>query len=71
MLFKHEALLRFNETKPTLLEAIESCDMLRVLENGASIKTVKTESPLFAVDVPADIDRVEKSLLGEHDREAV
>ena len=41
--------------KETNLERIESCDMLRVLENGESIKMLSTNSYSFGVDTKNDL----------------
>lgn len=62
ILFKRAALLLFNATPPTPLEIMESCDMLRVLENNGAIAVIKSERPFFAVDIPGDIRHVEQAL---------
>jgi 3-deoxy-manno-octulosonate cytidylyltransferase (CMP-KDO synthetase) len=56
--FTRDFLLEYNEMEPTPLEIIESVDMLRVLENGISIKMIPTKYKVKAVDIPEDIDVV-------------
>lgn len=58
--FTRDFLLEYNAMEPTPLEIIESVDMLRVLENGISIKMIPTAYEVKAVDIPADIDVVLK-----------
>jgi len=60
--FTRDFLLEYNEMEPTPLEIIESVDMLRVLENGISIKMIPTKYKVKAVDIPEDIDVVLKML---------
>ena len=43
----------------TELERIESVDMMRIIENGESVKMVMTESEIFSVDTEQDRARVE------------
>lgn len=57
--FRRQDLIRFNEMRPTTLEQIESCDMLRVIEHGEKIKMIMTEEPALGVDVPSDVPKVE------------
>lgn len=58
--FKRDFLIKYNEMTPTELEIIESVDMLRVLENGYNLKMIKTNHIVKAVDVPEDINVVER-----------
>lgn len=58
--FKSDFLLTFNDLKPTPLEQIESVDMLRVLEQGYSVKMVPTKYETYSVDTKEDLNRVEK-----------
>jgi 3-deoxy-manno-octulosonate cytidylyltransferase (CMP-KDO synthetase) len=60
--FTRECLLEFAELSPTPLEIAESIDMLRYLEHGRPVHLVPTEVETYAVDVPADIERVERYL---------
>lgn len=64
--FTRERLLEFPALEPTPLEIAESVDMLRYLEHGRSIQLVKTERITHGVDVPDDIEVVER-ILAERD----
>ena len=57
--FRREYLLKFNKMSETELERIESVDMMRIIENGESVKMVMTESEIFSVDTEQDRARVE------------
>ncbi|MGA8145278.1 MAG: 3-deoxy-manno-octulosonate cytidylyltransferase [Candidatus Acidiferrales bacterium] len=58
--FRREALLEFPTLPPGELERIEQLEQLRWLENGFHIRAVETDYDAVSVDVPADIERVEK-----------
>jgi 3-deoxy-manno-octulosonate cytidylyltransferase (CMP-KDO synthetase) len=58
--FTKDYLLKFYKTPQTPLEKIESVDMLRVLENGHSIKMLEVDTLTIGVDTPAELLRVEK-----------
>ena len=58
--FRREALLEFPTLPPGELERIEQLEQLRWLENGFPIRAVETDYDAVSVDVPADVDRVEK-----------
>lgn len=60
--FRRDFLLEFNAMEPTLLEKIESVDMMRILEHGKKIKLVLTQHTCLGVDVPHDVEKVEKHL---------
>lgn len=57
--FKRDYLLRFNDLKETPLEAIESVDMMRIIENGEKVRMVMTNFQSFSVDTRSDMDLVE------------
>lgn len=57
--FRRAALLEFNEMTPTLLEKIESVDMMRLVEQGKKIKMVLTGNACYGVDIPSDVSKVE------------
>jgi 3-deoxy-manno-octulosonate cytidylyltransferase (CMP-KDO synthetase) len=63
--FRRDALLEFPTLPPGELERIEQLEQLRWLENGFRIRVAETEYDPVSVDVPADVERVEKIL---HDR---
>ena len=50
---------------PTPLENLESCDMLRVLEHGDSVRMVLSETRSIGVDTPADLELAEKLLASD------
>ena len=56
--FTREFLLEYNKIEPTPLEVIESVDMMRILENGMSVKMIPTMYETKAVDTQEDLDRV-------------
>jgi 3-deoxy-manno-octulosonate cytidylyltransferase (CMP-KDO synthetase) len=60
--FRRDTLLEFPTLPPGELEHIEQLEQLRWLENGFRIRTVETDYRAVSVDVPADIERVEKLL---------
>ncbi len=60
--YRRDALLEFPTLPPGELERIEQLEQLRWLENGFHINVVETEYDAVSVDVPADVERVEKLL---------
>jgi len=58
--FRRAALLEFPTLPPGELEHVEQLEQLRWLENGFRIRAVETEYEAVSVDVPADVERVEK-----------
>ncbi len=56
--FTRDFLLEYNTIDPTPLEIIESVDMMRILENGMSVKMIPTAYETKAVDTQADLNRV-------------
>jgi 3-deoxy-manno-octulosonate cytidylyltransferase (CMP-KDO synthetase) len=60
--FRRAALLEFPTLPPGELEGIEQLEQLRWLENGFRIRVVETNYDSVSVDVPADVERVEKLL---------
>lgn len=57
--FRRNFLLKFNSLKPTILEEIESIDMLRVLGHGYKVKMVVSKYNTYSVDTPQDLKKVE------------
>lgn len=62
--YRRDSLLRLAALPPAPLELAESLEQLRALENGMKIRVIDTEYEAVAVDVPADITRVENLLQG-------
>jgi 3-deoxy-manno-octulosonate cytidylyltransferase (CMP-KDO synthetase) len=60
--YRRDALLEFPTLPPGELERIEQLEQLRWLENGFHMRVVETEYDPVSVDVPADVERVEKIL---------
>jgi 3-deoxy-D-manno-octulosonate cytidylyltransferase len=60
--FRRAALVEYPTLPPGELEAVEQLEQLRWLENGFRIRAVETDYDAISVDVPADIQRVEKIL---------
>ena len=67
--WKHSGFMLFVATRcwnfPRFLRGIssvEQLEQLRWLENGFSIRVVETDYDAVSVDVPADVERVEKLL---------
>jgi 3-deoxy-manno-octulosonate cytidylyltransferase (CMP-KDO synthetase) len=63
--FKRDFLIKFNEMEQTLLEKIESIDMLRVIENNEIVKMVLTKTKTWSVDTIEDLEKVENKM--KHD----
>lgn len=60
--YRRDALLDFPTLPPGELERLEQLEQLRWLENDYRIRVVETEYDAISVDVPADLERVEKIL---------
>ncbi len=60
--FRRAALLEFPTLPPGELEHLEQLEQLRWLENGFRIRVVETDYDAVSVDVPTDVERVEKLL---------
>ena len=56
--FDRDFLLEYNSMEQTILEKIESVDMMRILENGMKVKMVYTEQESYAVDNQNDLSNV-------------
>lgn len=60
--FRHDALVEYPTLPPGELEPVEQLEQLRWLENGFRIRVVEAMHDAVSVDVPADVERVEKLL---------
>jgi 3-deoxy-manno-octulosonate cytidylyltransferase (CMP-KDO synthetase) len=60
--YRRDTLLEFPTLPPGELERLEQLEQLRWLENGFRMRVVETEYDPVSVDVPSDIERVEKIL---------
>ncbi|HJZ64345.1 MAG TPA: 3-deoxy-manno-octulosonate cytidylyltransferase [Candidatus Acidoferrum sp.] len=66
--FQRQALLEYPTLPPGELEHIEQLEQLRWMENGWKIRVAETEHDAISVDVPEDVERVEKLLERLKDR---
>ena len=62
--YRRETLLRLVKFPVSQLEAAEKLEQLRALENGIQIAVVKVDYESVGVDVPGDVERVERLLKG-------
>ena len=60
--FRRDFLKQYLEMTPTILEEIESIDMMRIIEHGFKVKMVPTKFETFAVDTEKDLLKVENIL---------
>ena len=60
--FQRAALLEYPTLPQGTLEKIEQLEQLRWLENGWKMRVAEVEHDAVSVDVPADVERVEKLL---------
>jgi 3-deoxy-manno-octulosonate cytidylyltransferase (CMP-KDO synthetase) len=63
--FQRDALLEYPTLPQGELERVEQLEQLRWLENGWKIRVAEVEHDAVSVDVPADVERVEKLLQEE------
>jgi 3-deoxy-manno-octulosonate cytidylyltransferase (CMP-KDO synthetase) len=60
--YRRETLLRLVRLPISALEQAERLEQLRALDNGIAIRVVQVDYDSVGVDVPADVQRVEKIL---------
>lgn len=63
--FRSDFLQKFPRLDPTPLEKVESVDMMRAIEHGYRVKAVLVEGRMIGVDLPGDIERVEKIMVSD------
>ncbi len=63
--YRRETLLRLVKFPVSSLERAEKLEQLRALENGIQIAVVTVNYDSIGVDVPADVERVERILAGK------
>ncbi|MDR0827539.1 MAG: 3-deoxy-manno-octulosonate cytidylyltransferase [Desulfovibrio sp.] len=61
--FRRDFLLKFNAMPESPLEIIESVDMLRILENGGTVRMAMISERTLSVDTPEDLRRVRELML--------
>ena len=60
--FKPNALIKFAKSNKTKLESIEDIELLRALEIGLNIKTIRLEGDSFSVDIMEDFTKANKKM---------
>ena len=60
--YRRETLLKLVKFPVSALEAAEKLEQLRALDNGIQIAVVTVKHDSIGVDVPADVERVERLL---------
>ena len=60
-----KALNDYASLLPTVLEEVESIDMMRFIENDFSIQGVLSNSQILGVDTPQDLKKVEKIMMND------
>ena len=58
--YKKDALIKFTQWPPSLLEKTEKLEQLRYLENGIKIKMAETDYDNIAIDTPEDLERAKE-----------
>jgi len=61
-IFRRDALLEYPTLPQGDLERVEQLEQLRWMENGWKIRVAEVEHDAVSVDVPSDVERVEKLL---------
>ena len=54
--FRKQALLDFYHSPKGILEQAEAIECIRHLENGKTIKMIRTDAPSIGIDTPEDLD---------------
>lgn len=62
--YRYSVLKKFCETPPSSLEVAESLEQLRALQMGVRILVIPVAGAIQGVDVPEDVQKVEKILKG-------
>lgn len=60
--YTRDALLSFFELPPSDMEQMEKLEQLRFIDNGINIYVLKTNYRSIGVDVPEDVNKIEKIL---------
>ncbi|MFR8761765.1 MAG: 3-deoxy-manno-octulosonate cytidylyltransferase, partial [Megasphaera lornae] len=61
--YKKDFLLQYATLPQTPAEQAESLEQLRVLENGYTIKVIRTDKRFIGIDTPEDLQRVQAYFL--------
>ncbi|MDO5655233.1 MAG: 3-deoxy-manno-octulosonate cytidylyltransferase [Flavobacteriaceae bacterium] len=54
--FRKNALMKFSQLPPGILEQSEKLEQLRYLENGFKIKVIETDKKTIGIDTPEDLE---------------
>jgi 3-deoxy-manno-octulosonate cytidylyltransferase (CMP-KDO synthetase) len=60
--YKRDFLFHFAASKPSFLEKAENLEQLRAIENGHKIKVIISKKDSAGVDVPSDIEKIERHI---------
>lgn len=63
--FRRDYLLEYLALPPTMLEQVESIDMLRILEHGGRVVMVPESVLTYSVDTPEDLKLVEQAMAAD------
>ncbi len=63
--FTKKALCKYDNLLPSVLEEVESIDMMRFIENDFLIHGVLSSSQILGVDTPQDLKKVEKIMMND------
>lgn len=61
--YRRDFLLKYADWPQTKLEKFEMLEQLRAMENGCKIKVVIARTDSLGVDVPGDIEKIEKRII--------
>jgi 3-deoxy-manno-octulosonate cytidylyltransferase (CMP-KDO synthetase) len=62
--YRRDFLMQFTQWPPSTLEKLEDLEQLRALERGAKIKVGLTNTHVFGVDTPEDLERIRRLVEG-------
>jgi 3-deoxy-manno-octulosonate cytidylyltransferase (CMP-KDO synthetase) len=62
IMFRRNFLLEYLKMNPTPLEKLESIDMLRIVENGITLKMVLSKYNIYTVDTPTELTQIENMM---------
>ena len=58
--YRRSLLLRFTTWAPSPLELLEDLEQLRAIEHGSKIRVDLTQTSMFGVDTPEDLEKIRK-----------
>ena len=63
--YRRQFLMQFTSWAPTPLELLEDLEQLRAIEHGSKISVDLTQTSMFGVDTPEDLERIRR-MVGEN-----